>query len=409
MRAGPVRVVGAAIVIAACHAVVPPAADPVQLLGAAGAEARSRVVVDSSRGEVVLYAGPFLVPAMTPAATPIHQHVHATPNGAMPGMAMPIDAAPVAAASPSHEGHSVHAYSPVVRFDWPVAGWYRGFRISLVDAHGTELPRTLMHHVIGVDFDRRQLLNGQAERFLGAGPETPDIVLPRLIGIPMKSGQKLGVYAAWHNETGTDVDGVYIRIVMPYVAANAFVRPLSAFPVYMDVNDTPGLGNAFDVPPGRSERVFEFTMPLDGRLLSAGGHLHDHGRELRLVDVQSGQVLVRLDARLDSAERIIDVPTRLYVPLGLQVLGGRRYRVVGEYDSGNVTTIVLGGMAHIIGLFVPDDPALWPPVDLNDPQMRADLASLPGGARALAPVIGTMEDNVARSAAARRGAAPGGS
>ncbi|MFI5310432.1 MAG: hypothetical protein ACHQQ3_04300 [Gemmatimonadales bacterium] len=364
-----------------------PIVEPERVLGPAVKEPAARVVVDSTRGEVVLYAGPFRVPAM---AADGHDHM-AMGHEMMD--AMPH--APAGSASANMDDHAVHAYSPLVRFEWPVAGWYRGFRYSLVDASGLELPKSLMHHMIGVDFERRQLVNGEALRFLGTGTETGDIVLPRLLGVPMRGGQKLGVYTAWHNELGRDFDGVYLRIAMPYVPSTALIKPVSAFPVYMDVNDVPGASNAFDVPPGHSEQSHEFTVPIGGKFIAVGGHLHDFGRDVRLEDVATGKVLVQLDAKRDSADHLLAIPNRYFLIRGIRVAGGHPYRVVGEYHSRESTTRVKGGMAHVVGLFVPENADAWPPADSTDPEMVADLASLPGGAKALAPVVGPVAEVVA--------------
>jgi hypothetical protein len=371
----------AAAVVAACHA-RPPVIEPPRATGATSGDALARVIVDSVRHEVVFFAGPFHIPAMS---NEDHAHMNmAMPDSAMAGMAHHH------MEEPATSEHATHAYSPLVKFEWPVAGWYRGFRASLVDGTGRELPHSLMHHLTGVDFDRRQLLNGEAERFMAAGSETAENVIPRLIGVPMKQGQKLGVYAAWHNELGKDFDDAYIRIAMPYVPSDVLIKPLTVFPVIMDVNDVAGESNAFDVPPGRSERKFEFTMPLDGRFIAAGGHMHDYGRTVRLEDVESGKVLVRLDAQRDSAGKLVSMPTQRFLPLGLKLRRGHRYRVVGEYESLQERTRAAGGMALIAGLFVPSDKQQWPEVNPNDPEMVADLESLPGGPRATAPVVGVV-------------------
>jgi hypothetical protein len=354
------------VAVAAACAPHGPLVEPAKVLGPPSGGARSTVVVDSARGEVVFYAGPFNVPAMSH-----DEHMQ---------MDMPMQGE-----------HEAHATSPLIHFEWPLDGWYRGFRTSLVDADGRALPRSLMHHVTGVNFDRRQLLNGEAERFMAAGSETSDHVLPRFLGVPMKRGQKLGIYAAWHNELGKDFNGVYIRIAMPYIAASALVKPWSAFPVYMDVNDIAGESNAFDVPAGHSERHFEFTMPIGGHFIAAGGHLHDFGSDLRLEDVETGKVLAKLEGVRDTAGHLLAMPTQKFLPFGLRVAGGHRYRVVGEYESSQGTTRPLGGMALMVGLFIPADASKWPALDRNDPQMIADLETLPGGPRATAPVIGRMQ------------------
>lgn len=362
----------------------PVAVAPATIMVSAEGDALARVIVDSMRGEVVFYAGPFHIPTMSAAE---HDHMHMDPDAVADSTAMPP------AGGPSSGEHAAHGYSPLVRFEWPVAGWYRGFRASLVDAHGRVMPRSLMHHLTGVDFDRRQLLNAEAERFLAAGSETVENVVPRILGVPMKAGQRLGVYAAWHNELDRAFDSVYIRIAMPYTPSNVLIKPFAVYPVIMDVNDVAGESNAFDVPPGRSEKRHEFTMPIDGRFIAAGGHLHDFGRAVRLEDAETGKVLVRLDAKRDTTGRLLGMPTQKFLPLGLRLKRGHRYRVVGEYESAQATTRARGGMALIAGLFVPSGGAEWPAVDPNDPEMIADLESLPGGPRATAPVVGVVRRN----------------
>jgi hypothetical protein len=102
-------------------------------------------------------------------------------------------------------------------------------------------------------------------------------------------------------------------------------------------------------------------------------------------------VLAKLEAVRDTAGHLLAMPTRKFLPFGLRVAAGRRYRVVGEYESSQATTRPLGGMALMVGLFIPTDASQWPALDRNDPQMIADLETLPGGPRATAPVIGTMQ------------------
>jgi hypothetical protein len=143
---------------------------------------------------------------------------------------------------------------------------------------------------------------------------------------------------------------------------------------------------AFDLPLGRSEHSFEFTMPVDGGMIAAGGHMHDYGVGVRLEEAESGRVLFALlgDRAADGTLR--DVERQVFRKwLGLRdarvsLVAGRRYRVVGEYDNPTGRAIPSGAMAHIVGLFAPDDPAQWPALDPNDPDLVRDLAVLRGTA-----------------------------
>jgi hypothetical protein len=214
-----------------------------------------KVTVDSSRHEVTLTTGPWTLPNMPPMED------HAMMEGA----------------AGSHD-------LPVQHFEWPVDGWFRGFKYEIVDAKGNVLDRRLMHHMIVVNFDRRQLLYPAVERIAGAGSETDDASVPKTIGVPLSKGMDLGFYIMWHNESGKDLDGVYLKYTMLWTPTNQNPRPVTSLPIYMDVNLTVGGSNTFDVPPGRSEKAYEFTLPVGGKLLGVGGHLHDYGSFVKLVD-----------------------------------------------------------------------------------------------------------------------------
>lgn len=309
------------------------------------------ITVDSSRREVILRTGPFTIAAM--------------PEGM------------------NHGDHGAHDMAgmetPFLAFDWPVTGWLRGFRITLADAQGRPLPRRLIHHVNMMNFERRALLYDAVERTLAAGQETEDVTLPRAVGFPMTAGTAVGLMAAWANETGADIDGVYLTVTLLWSPTNLSPRPLDALPLYLDVNyQGPGKSDSYDLPTGASAKSHEFTLPVGGRLLGVGGHLHDYARELTLEDLETGRVVVRLRARLDREGRLQSVERRLYGTRGdgLALHGGRRYRITARYDNPTGATIPSGAMGIMIGLFVPSDLAKWPAVDLANPGIQADIAAI---------------------------------
>jgi hypothetical protein len=307
------------------------------------------VAVDSSKHELTITAGPYDLPNMPP----MEDH-------AMMDLGL------------SHD-------TPVQHFAWPIDGWFRGFRVDLVDAKGQPVPRHVMHHLIMVNFSRRQLLYSAAERLMGAGTETDDEVsVPKTIGVPMTPGMKLGMYVAWHNDTGKDLDGVFLKLTMLWTPKNQNPRPVNSLPIYMDVNLTVGGSNTFDVPPGRSSKAYEFTLPVGGRLLGVGGHMHDYGLGVRLEDAETGKVLTRIVATRDSSGKLLKMSRKLYGVSGdgLKLKADHKYRVIGEYDNPTGETLVKGAMAHMVGLFVPEDMGRWPRIDPSDPTYQRDLASL---------------------------------
>jgi hypothetical protein len=307
------------------------------------------VAVDSSKHELTITAGPYDLPNMPP----MDDH-------AMMDLGM------------SHD-------TPVQHFEWPIDGWFRGFRVDLVDTKGQPVPPHVMHHLIMVNFSRRQLLYPAAERLMGAGTETGgEVSVPKTIGVPMTPGMKLGMYVAWHNDTGKDLPGVFLKVTMLWTPKNQNPRPVNSLPIYMDVNLTVGGSNTFDVPPGKSSKAYEFTLPVGGRLLGVGGHMHDYGVGVRLEDAETGKVLTRVVTTRDAHGKVTKVSRKLFGVSGdgLKLEANHKYRVVGVYDNPTGQTRVKGAMAHMVGLFVPDDMSKWPQIDPRDPTYQRDMASL---------------------------------
>jgi hypothetical protein len=325
----------------------PPTPPPRAML--VGDSPRAHVSVRRERAEIEIVAGPFHVPAADGAAS--HQH---------------------------HDG--AEETTPLIVVPWPVEQGMAGFRMATYASDGTQLPRELVHHVIGVNFSRRQLVYPVSERLFGFGTETPDIRLPGFLEVPIARGDSIGFYAMWNNTTGTDLHGVYLQVVLPYADGSVRER---AYPFYVDTNNHVGGKTSFDLPPGLSVRSYEFELPVGGGLLAAGGHLHDYGVELRLEETATGRVLTRLEPEVDREGRVTAVEQKIYrrffqlIDARLRLDAGVTYRVVGVYDNPTGEVIADGGMAHIVGLFVPDDPAAWPERNAAHELYRIDVATLP--------------------------------
>ena len=309
------------------------------------------ITVDSARKELTITAGPYHLTNMPPMEDdPMME----------PGM--------------SHD-------TPIQQFEWPLDGWFRGFRLALVDGKGREVPRRVVHHLIMVNFNRRQLIYPAAERLFGAGSETEDVLVPKTVGVPLQPGMRLGMYVGWHNDTGRDLDDVYLKVTMLWTPKNQNPPPANSMPVYFDVNLTVGGSNTFDVPPGKSEKAHEFTLPVAGRLLGVGGHMHDYGVRVRLMDAENGKAVTEVASTRDSAGKVSKMERHLFGVSGdgLELKANHRYRVVGEYDNPTGETLVKGAMAHMVGLFVPDDMAKWPKIDPRNADYQRDLISLQVG------------------------------
>ena len=314
-----------------------------------------RVMVDSVARRVILIAGPFDIPA------------------AMPGME-----------GMEHSMHHEHAHADLLRLSWPVDGYLTGTAMDVRDASGKPIPSALVHHTNMTNFDRRQLIYPEFEVLFAMGQGTTSIQLPRGVGVPLPMGEHLGLSIVWHNETGVLVSGAMLRLTMSY-ALKRDIR-VAVLPFYVDVSNVAGGANSFDIPAGRSRQEYRFTLPVSGRLIAVGGHLHDHGVSLRLADVRSGKVLVKLKALHDSAGH---VPATTSFVFGfhedaLKLEADRQYRMVSDYDNRTGATIVDGATAHFLGIFEPQDISRLPPLDPSDSDFQKDLARFPLEVRALA-------------------------
>ena len=273
--------------------------------------------------------------------------------------------------------HGGHGF-PLVRFDWPVSGWIRGFRIRITDAGSRPLSRRLLHHLNLLHLERRQLVEPVYERTIALGQETEDALLPASIGVRIETGTEMALLTAFANEAGGDLHGVTLELVVIYLPANTVPRPREVRPVAIDLGFRPGETDAFDVGPGRTVRERDFVLPTGGKLLGIGGHLHDYAESIALMDLTSGKTLFELRTRADSSGKVSGVERKLFGIRGdgLRLRAGRTYRVVAVYRNPLGHTLVDGGMAVLAGIFAPDVAADWPVLDKSDKVFLADLAGL---------------------------------
>ncbi len=285
------------------------------------------VRVDSVSHEVVLTAGPFDLPSM---------------------------------AGHDHGGHSDMMKEVSWQFEWPVEGTGRGFSLTLRDPEGKKVSQRVLHHLQIINRSRRQLLLPLREKIMAVGRETRNIMLPNTIGMPIAEGSHMKIDIMWHNETPVDIGGVMLTLRIKYSPENLLPEPTIVLPITIDVADAAGRSNIFTVPPGRFSASREFVMPVDGRLLGLSGHMHDWGVGLRLEESVSGRVLAAITTTRDSSGRITHMPIKLYgiVGDGLKLHAHRRYRLVADYDNG--TSGPVDGMAHMNGIFSPEDLDDWP-------------------------------------------------
>jgi hypothetical protein len=308
-----------------------------------GSAANFRVITDSSRHELRVE---YRIPAL--------EAVHAAHD---------------------HGGHGGHVQR-MIRFQSPINGWLRGARVELEAPDQSPGSQRALHHINLLNLSRRQLVHAGVERMWAAGPETEGAVLPPGVGVPVSDTMTLGVVVAF--DPAELVPGSLVRLRINWTPSTANPAPVEIFPFPLDVNYRVAETAAYDLPAGRSSHTFEFEMPISGRMLGVGGHLHDYGETLRLEDVESGRVLFKLEAKQDSTGRVVSVSRQLFgvSGRGRKLEAGRRYRLVATYDNPTGRMIPDGGMGEAGIGFTPDDPSHWPALDAGDPDIARDLANL---------------------------------
>jgi hypothetical protein len=273
---------------------------------------------------------------------------------------------------PAHAGHGDVQQPTPTAVAMPIDGWVRGMSVDLVDAKGRPVPQRVLHHLNVIMPERRELFSQIMLRIGAAGPETKAWELPFFLGYRLHPGDSVLFTAMVHNPTANPLDGVRIRVKLDYTPADIVVPLLGIHPVYLDVTPPAGY-HSFDLPPGRSSASWEGRPAIPVRLLAAGGHLHQYGTALRLVDVTANEVLWEARPELDSARVVEGMPIKYFLPFGLELDPQHVYRLTAEYENPTGQVIPGGGMGALGGIVLPTLGTTWPTPAHNDPEYRKDV------------------------------------
>lgn len=273
---------------------------------------------------------------------------------------------------PAGHGHGHQMVrTPLLETTLPRGAWLTGFDVELVDGNGDLLPQAFLHHVNLILPDRADLFRPIMQRLVAAGEETQPISIPWPLGIPAPDGQRVLAYAMLHNPSHTDYAAVTVRMTIRFADG----RRIAVQPFFIDVSPPPGSAS-WDLPPGRSERSWEGSPTVDGRILGVGGHLHQYGTELRFEDVTSGKTLFRLTPEIAPDGSLVGVDRKRFLRrLGLRLRADHVYRITAVYDNPTAETIPDGAMGAIGGIFRPSTPD-WPAPDFEHPLLARDLEML---------------------------------
>jgi hypothetical protein len=265
--------------------------------------------------------------------------------------------------------------------EFPLNGSIYAFHAELIDENDRQIPIGLLHHMNVMDPSERELFLPISRRILASGTETGEVRFPWLLfGARVREGQRILANAMLHNPTTVGYRAVRVRLVVNYVPDNRPWPFFTILPWQLDVAFPVG-DKSFDLPPGRSERSYEGSPAVEGKLIVIGGHMHEYGRTIEMWDATTGKMLWHGEPAPAPPGKPQAVPlSKLYsfTGLGLRILPTHRYRVRVMYENPTGRTIAAGGMGVIGGLFMPDRDAVWPATDPSDSLYQHDLRHFMG-------------------------------
>jgi hypothetical protein len=272
---------------------------------------------------------------------------------------------------PAHAMHEDIQQPPPMTVPVGVDGWLHGYTIELTDSAGRVVPQTVVHHVNVIIPQKRELFSPIMLRLAAAGAETAPVGLPWFLGYHVTPADSVLVSAMFHNPTGTGYGKVYLRVRMPMTRRHV-IGAMTIFPFYMDVMPPAG-SHSFDLPVGRSERYWEGSPAIAGRILGVSGHVHKYGVLLRLEDRTDARILWEGKPTVDEHGEIVAIPVKKFVTtFGVGIEPSHVYRLTVVYENPTGAPVIDGGMGALGGVFKPGDADRWPAVDRVNPEYVLD-------------------------------------
>src|SRR5215813_10360870 len=188
---------------------------------------------------------------------------------------------------PAHTSHMKMSQPPDQVWQILFDGWLLAYHFKLVDASGSAVPGTVLHHTAFWNENRSDFLcPNKEEHIFGAGSEMTDWAEVPGYGYHVQGKDRILIESMMYNPTATPYQRVYLEVMIPYQdAGEGTVAKLrkNVYPAWMDVQSCGD--SSYDVPAGKSKKSGTVTVKYDGVLLGVGGHLHDYGRQIVLQDV----------------------------------------------------------------------------------------------------------------------------
>jgi hypothetical protein len=171
-----------------------------------------------------------------------------------------------------------------------------GTQVDLVfeDGRSANLDQGLMlHHIVAFNSGRDDATCGRdtpigslGERFFAAGNERTGGAFPQGFGYHYGADRVAGAIEIMNHSDQPQV--VYVRTQVNWVPdSTAGMKPVR--PVWLDENNC--RDSAYPVVAGPSNKIWRWTSTLTGRVVLAGGHVHNGGIKIDFANETTGRHL----------------------------------------------------------------------------------------------------------------------
>lgn len=216
---------------------------------------------------------------------------------------------------------------------------------DIVDAAGNPVPHSAvhLHHVLLMNPARQDAFCNRSERFAGSGSERTPMSLYDPYAYMVGSSERWD--ALWHiMNTSTTQRQVYIQYKVGYQPGATAQNTRGVTPFFLDVT---GCGNSeYDVPGNGGAgsihtNTRRWTVPWDGYMVTAGGHLHGGGIDITIKNDTTG-LGCTMTAKYEHGHPH-DAPGEITrCPAHKRVEQGQQVSVASRYDNSEPHADVMG-------------------------------------------------------------------
>ena len=253
----------------------------------------------------------------------------------------------------------------------PEAGHVVGMDARTVDEKGVPIPQheVMLHHIVfangGPDGDRRDNACPERasanERFYGTSEELRALTLPRGYGYPTAPADRWkAIWMVMNHQPRVRTAYIEYRVTVDPSPGLTEVRPFWLSVLHCDRSPDP----QYTVPGGGERgsvdrRTRDWPLPVGGRVVAVGGHLHGGGQKLAVSQPACGgrELAASEPTYAPAGDPLYAVRPLLHEPdpknmswlqskTGWGVRAGEPLRVTARYDGERMHTRVMG-IAHV--------------------------------------------------------------